>query len=298
MTTIPARLEGLSKTVKSALDHLVHCDAIYLNIPHVSRKGKKYVLPKDFLSDLTPEQQTKVILNRCQDLGPITKILPALELESDPNTLVISLDDDIMFKKDISQILLEKHRQYPDACVSFSGFCVGVFPFNWQFAISNKRDLECDWIQGVHSIVFPRGLIDLESFKEWKPHMIKHDDHRISSFLSSKGIRRISINKSPIDYMYDNPDLKQTESISGSTEFVLQNAKISFQFYCEELYNKNHLCLWFTSIIGLVVAGLALASVTIYLNSCFKGHDIWFIIGFALALTGMLYFVLTDSLIV
>lgn len=298
MTTIPARLDGIESTVKNVLTKLTHCDRLYLNIPEISARGEKYLLPKDFLSTLTPKERDMVEINRCEDLGPITKIIPTLEIETDPRTLIISLDDDIRLKRDISQILLDKHHIHPDACLSFSGFCVGTFPFNWQFAISNKRDLECDWIQGVHSILFPRGIIDLDKLKNWKPHIFKHDDHRISSFLSSEGIKRISINKSPVKYMYNDVELMRTNPISGSLEFIIQNAKISYQMYCEEIYNKSYPCLWFTSIIGLAAMGTLLAAVTVYLNSFFKGKDIWFIIGFGLIVAVTMYFVLTDSMLI
>ena len=270
---------------------------MYLNIPFISSRNKRYVIPTTFLQDLEPHLRDKIEINRCEDIGPITKILPTFYKETDPGTLIVSLDDDIRLKDDISEILINKHYQHPDSCISFSGFCVGMFPFNWQFAISNKRDLECDWIQGVHTIAYPRGIINARELEAWKPHIFIHDDHRLNSFLAGQGIKRISINKSPCHYLYNDQDLARTDSISGSTEFIYQNAKICYQMHRDGLYNKNHPCLWFTSIVGLVTFTILLAVAVVYANSFFDNKDMWFILLFGLILLVALFLVLTNSML-
>lgn len=298
MTTIPPRLEGMEQTVIQVIQVLKYCDKFYLNIPFISCRGKPYNISTNFLSSLSKEYRDKIEINRCEDMGPITKILPTLYKETDPETVIISMDDDIRLKQDISKILLDKHFKYPDSCVSFSGFCVGMFPFHWQFAINNKRDLECDWIQGVHTILYPRGIINVDALKHWKPFMFKHDDHRLNSFLSSQGIKRISINKSPCDFLYNDQEMARTESISGSTEFIYQNAKICYQMRKEGLYNKNHASLWITSIVGLIVFAILFAFLIIYANSFFDDKDIFFILIFVLILFIVVFVILTNSMLI
>ena len=298
MTTIPPRIGGLERTVMQVMRKLKHCDKLYLNIPFVSCKGGTYDIPSTFLQDLPQVHRDKIEINRCKDIGPITKILPTLYKETHPSTIIISMDDDIRLKQDISQALLEKHYEHPDSCLSFSGFCVGMFPFNWQFAISNKRDLECDWIQGVHCILYPRGIIDANALRQWKTHMFKHDDHRLNSFLSHQGIKRLSINKSPCNYLYNDKETAQTESISGSSEFIYQNAKICYQMYCEKLYGKNHPSLWITSIVGLITIVFLFALIIIYANSFFVGKDMLFILLFGLVVFVTLFTILTNSMLI
>lgn len=299
LTTIPPRLKGFEKTVCQVINKLKYCDAMYLNIPPISCRGKAYEIPPDFLSSLQPHLRQKVIINReCMDEGPITKIFPALQREQDNGTLIISMDDDIRLKQDISEVLLKKHREYPYACLSFSGFCVGTFPFNWQFAISNKRDLECDWIQGVHCILYPRGLINYPLFREWNPHMFKHDDHRISTFLSSQGIPRISISENPIYYLYNDQELAQTAAISGSQEFIIQNAKICYTMKRQGIYGKSHPSLWLYSILGLIVFAVVLAILFSYSANYIDKYHHWFILLYGIIILALVASILTTVMLI
>lgn len=299
LTTIPSRLCGLEATVSKIIRKMSNCDKFYLNIPYqTSRSRVPYIIPENFLSSIEECYREKIEINRCEDYGPITKLIPTLLKETNPTTIIITFDDDVRLKKDISEIIVEKHRQYPSSCLSFSGFCVGTFPFLWQFAVSNKRDLECDWIQGVHCIAYPRGMIDVHDLLEWKTHIFKHDDHRINSFLAHKGIKRISMGHNPGDFFYQDMDLAKTDAISGSTEFIIQNAKLCYTFKREKLYGHNHPSLWVTSIIGLVFLGFLLAVLVVYINSFFVRKDWVFILIYAIILFTILYVILFNSMLV
>ena len=298
MTTIPSRLEGMLNTCTQVMSKLKYCDKFYLNIPSISCRGKAYNYTESMLDRFPPEHRKKIEVNRCKDVGPITKILPTLYKETHPETLIVSMDDDILLKQDVSQILLEKHYEYPDACLSFSGFCIGTFPISlYQFALTNKKDLECSWLQGVHTQLFPRGLICADKLSMWKPHMFKHDDHRIASFLASEDVRKISINRNPVDYMANNMELAGTESISGSSEFIFQNAKICYKFKKEGYYHESHASLWLTSITGLLFLTVGLAAITVWANSFFMNKDIYFIGIYSVVLLTILGLTLTSAFV-
>lgn len=299
LTTIPSRMCGIEKTVYKIIKKLKHCDKFYLNIPYETSKSKlPYTIPDNFLSSLEPCYLEKIEINRCEDYGPITKLIPTLLKETHPTTLIVTFDDDVRLKKDISEILIQKHYQYPTACLSFSGFCVGTFPFLWQFAVTNKRDLHCDWIQGVHCITYPRGMININDLMMWKTHIFKHDDHRISSFLSHKNIDRISICHSPSDYFYLDKDMARTDAISGSTEFIIQNAKMCYIHKREKLYNHNHPSLWVTSIIGIVFICVLVALFITYINSFFHKKDIFFILLYVVLIFALLYLILLNNMLI
>jgi hypothetical protein len=294
MTTIPCRLTGMRATALHNITLLKYCDAFYLNIPYVSSRGKNYDLCDDFLSIFPPSLKRKIIINRCQDVGPITKLLPTLYAEKDPRTIIVTLDDDVLLRKDISRVLLEKHYQHPNACLSFSGFLTGCPPFCWQFAIKNKRDIEADWLQGCHSQAFVRGLVNADKLCAFKPYMFKHDDHRIAGFLASECIKRISINENPCDYFRCDPELSRAEPISGSSDFIFQNAKICYAFRKEGLYNKSDKSLWAASVTGLIFIAFMLAFMVIGLNIIFPGKDLYFIGLFAVLLGSLLFVILTS----
>ncbi len=297
MTTIPSRLLLIEPIIYGIMRKLKHCDALYLNLPHVSRKGIKYVIPINFLSSLPEKHRSKVIINRCIDYGPITKIIPTFMKENGPKTVIVSIDDDIIMKQDVSSILLEKHEMYPNACLSFSGFCAGKFPFYGQFTSGSNKDLEVAWIQGIHCILYPRRLINTKELLDFKPYMLKHDDHRINGYLASKGIKRISIGAKAKDYLKDDPSIQCTESISGNFDFVIENFKICRQFRAEGYYLESNSCSYYTSITGLILLAAFLIAATMIANSTWKGHDFLFIVIFSIILGALLAWAIVDGML-
>lgn len=211
MTTLPKRLQKIRKNILSILD--TDIDFLYLNVPHETIHGEKYIIP-DFLQDL---DRVKIV--RCVDYGPITKILPVLDIEQDPDLCIITFDDDMLVDKKVVKILQRKARKYPDSCVGFSGACAGSFPFIYHWANTNRTDMRVDWLEGVHCVLYRRKFLDknemLKFGKQIRHLLDKNDDHWISSYLASKNIPRISIGYNPELYFketslkYINPLCKR-----------------------------------------------------------------------------------------
>lgn len=92
MTTIPERLRSdyFKKVVYNLLAQKP--DAIHLNIPEVyKRTGEIYEIPEWVANE------AKIIVNRCEDVGPLTKVWGALPVLDD-DTLVMIADDDQMYQ--------------------------------------------------------------------------------------------------------------------------------------------------------------------------------------------------------
>jgi len=210
MTTLPKRLPKIRKIIQSVLK--TGLDVLYLNIPYETRKGEKYRIP-EFLKDM---ENVKII--RCEDYGPITKILPVLDVENDPETAIITFDDDMLVHKDVVSILRRKSRKYPQSCVGFSGACAGKFPFVYHWSNSNRVDQRVDWLEGVHCVLYKRKFLDKEEIlnfgKPIQDLLIKNDDHWLSGYLGSKKIPRISIGYNPETY-FQETSLKGINSLSG-----------------------------------------------------------------------------------
>jgi hypothetical protein len=85
-------------------------DAIFLNLPERSRQGKVY--PK-----YTPANEL-VVVNRCIDMGPITKLFPLLSI-SEPDDVIILVDDDNIYNEYTIETLLKGLESYP--AVGFAG---------------------------------------------------------------------------------------------------------------------------------------------------------------------------------
>ena len=96
LTTIPSRLKNLEIILDSLLNQTKKIDKIILNIPKYSIRFKSnYVIPeflkKDKFKDI-------LVINRCKDYGPGTKLLGGLTYLSNKNGYVIILDDDRTIK--------------------------------------------------------------------------------------------------------------------------------------------------------------------------------------------------------
>ncbi len=90
LTTSPARLPLLEPVLISLTKGQTRTpDEIHLNIPwKFSRTGEAYLLP-DFL------ERYPVKIFRTNDIGPATKLVPTLERVTDPETWILTLDDDV-----------------------------------------------------------------------------------------------------------------------------------------------------------------------------------------------------------
>ena len=107
LTTSPTRIHTLKPILKRLMEQTVQPDKIVLNVPYVfKRTGETYTIPEYLY-------QPWLHINRCEDIGPATKIIPTRELVKDPETIIISVDDDILYKKDMIETFLKySHLPY------------------------------------------------------------------------------------------------------------------------------------------------------------------------------------------
>ena len=99
LTTSPQRMQHLPLVLDALLNQLISPDAVYLTLPKRYRNRDAYIIPGWLRDEL---QVT--LLHRADDLGPVMKILPVLEVEADPDTLLITVDDDVRYPPDLSLI--------------------------------------------------------------------------------------------------------------------------------------------------------------------------------------------------
>ncbi len=108
MTTIPERLTSV--LTKKVVEELFkqNIDFLMLNIPFVyARTGESYTIPDWVVSN------DKIIVNRCEDLGPATKVLGGLSLiPSDAKVIIV--DDDTIYKRFAVQGLLSYYEENAD----------------------------------------------------------------------------------------------------------------------------------------------------------------------------------------
>lgn len=290
LTTLPKRLPYIQPVIDSIIKHNPTIDRLYICLPYGNVK-KKYI----------PKENNIIKVIRCHDYGPITKILGCLDYETDPNTLILTLDDDIIVSQNLTRLFLKKSKIHPNAALSMSGWCYGSYPFNYQIIIDNTEDVSVDWIQGVHGILYKRSFInkkEILKFESKNKLLFKNDDHKISAYLFTKGIKRISINSNPVEYFKNFTPASRVNPISGDSFYSSVNfwnnvMSISSEFKKKGYYGKYYSVTY--SVIFLAIMFLILAILIPGISICafyYFGCLDWKVVVISLFITALIVMVL------
>lgn len=229
LTTIPGRYNKLKRTLKSLEAQDIKLDAIYLGIPERSRRlNIEYPTIPDDIKELC------TIVPCAHDYGPLTKIAGALQMEQDPETIIITFDDDVIYSPNLVATLLTRHKEFPQSAIGSSGILLGYgFPFystvnngnnSWNsltgFAIPEKGR-SVDILCGFSSVLYIRKFFphannlheDFLKLPLSDNDVYFNDDVMISAYLSAHNIERRIVPKVPppndgkvFDLEIDGPD--------------------------------------------------------------------------------------------
>ena len=131
------------------------------------------------------------------DWGPATKLIGALLLEKDPNTVIITLDDDMVYHRDTVK-WLSTHMQ-PGIALSFgceiwnsamSGFVTFT---TWDFYVTTPRVCK-GWLIGWAAIAYHVSSFgdDIYTFIQSLPAgCFNNDDMWLSGYMARHGVTRI-----------------------------------------------------------------------------------------------------------
>jgi hypothetical protein len=190
LTTIPTREDSVIQTVESIQRGTVKPDAIYVNLPEWYPR---------FKCGPDPNLKTKlsaigVIVNTCKEYGVLTKLLPTLDVETDPETLIVIVDDDMQYQPRFLEGLVKGHEEF--RCpVGYSGIAYpetvmrvyGFLRFHVFFGHGTHTEmLECSFGYAI-----PRGVMDgfprIEPMTETSDkHVYLSDDYLYSKFIDFK----------------------------------------------------------------------------------------------------------------
>ena len=230
-TTLPGRYEILHRSILSLTNQTRRPDVVYLCVPLKATQFDKEYPP---LPTELEELCTVVRINT--DYGPITKVCGALLSETDPNTVIISCDDDVIFPPNFIQSMLEHHEKFPNSAICGTGALLSrglifisimssLAPFRpWNGFIAPNVPPEgrkVDLIFGVAGVLYRRGffpppeqLYDEILCHSMNDHAIFcNDDVLISGYLSRKGIER--------RIFADIPDVDHDNTIASVAETAL-----------------------------------------------------------------------------
>lgn len=155
MTTIPARVEMLRPTLESIIAQTRKPDRFVLVMPlRCAKTGENYDEP-EWLDEL-------VEIMRCSmDWGPATKLIPVLSQEDDPDTRIITVDDDVVYERHTVEELAYWSEKMPDAVLGFMGVRGKTF-IHAEQVIAPPVDV--DGVGGYRGVCYRRGLFDEDVF--------------------------------------------------------------------------------------------------------------------------------------
>uniref|UniRef100_K3XB56 Glycosyltransferase 2-like domain-containing protein n=1 Tax=Globisporangium ultimum (strain ATCC 200006 / CBS 805.95 / DAOM BR144) TaxID=431595 RepID=K3XB56_GLOUD len=229
MTTTPNRLDKVMDSVRSLTKQSLVPDQIYVNIPkgpmkrHPERSYDDVVMPSE-LENLAP----LVKINRCVDDGPATKLLGALRLEHDPSTLIITVDDDFEYPKQLVEALTWEAESTKDDVLGICGWGmlpiwhkVGVVPAYVPYFM-RPRGRFVDILQACCGNAYRRGFFhDIEAFAEIPAVCVTVDDVWIAGYLRTVEHRRSAIISKRLDP--EDPPWKIAEAKSEAKKMTLSN---------------------------------------------------------------------------
>jgi FkbM family methyltransferase len=194
MTTLPERINKILPILESIFSQTIKPDLIQINVPKKYIRSKAPIVIPDFL------KQNGIFVNRCHDLGPATKLLPTLKSGYDPDDIIITIDDDVIYHEGMIEKFLIKTKQYPDSVLCYRGRKLGK-SYNESILYRCNEingDVDVDLVTGTWGVLYKPRFFNESIFEEQKnPKIFLTDDILISGHLA-----KYNINRKTIYHMY------------------------------------------------------------------------------------------------
>ena len=192
LTTIPNRLNaerpgfGL-RPVLERLTTLSYGDyEVHLNIPTMNTKSGEYYTIPEWLKNF---DSPKLKVFRTEDYGSITKLIPTVDRLSNPDDVIITVDDDLNYMDGFIEYHLMKRESYPNAAIGFAG--IGAINGSCHFCTTVKDDVRVKVLEGYKTVSYKKGFFgsDFKDFAigNW------NDDMIISAYLGKNDIQKIVV---------------------------------------------------------------------------------------------------------
>jgi hypothetical protein len=278
LTTLPGRYDILIKTLVSLNSQIEPFDEIYLGI---SDRADRLDLTYADLPDDVKELCTVVYLDR--DYGPVTKICGGLVSEKDPNTVIMSFDDDVEYPPDFSTVMLNHHKNHPNVAICGTGSLVkyGMLGISirsnlkefrslaamWGFHIPRKGR-KCTIVYGVGGVLYKRGFFpptkhlekELFHYALEDRDIFLNDDILISGYLSKVGVDRMIFNDIPsvlcLENEAGNALSKDFFKAIKSYKAALKKCKYHDMFENMEYLPYDDITIIKISLVFLLVIGI------------------------------------------
>lgn len=196
LTTVPERLadtseSGIIGVITSICEQNDIDYEIHFNIPEVYNITKaEYIIPEWLIEYQSKYHHLKIF--RTEDYGPPTKFLPTLQRIKNPETILVVVDDDLVYHPD----MIFEHRKYQEILTNCAICYDGRDPIP-QSKYNDMRDcwISCvteirrvEMVQHYKSISYKKKLFN-QDFYDYYVGRTFSDDALISTFFKNTGVR-------------------------------------------------------------------------------------------------------------
>jgi hypothetical protein len=187
LTTSPERIAHIEPVLASLMEgQTVRAEAVQVNVPHVfGRTGQGYVIP-EFLA------RRGVIVHRCEDVGPATKIVPTLRcFAPDEDAWGVAVDDDMRYLPELLETLEAAILREPTAAHGISCFEPEIT------LVDGGPGIRAAALEGVAGYALHRSFLKSD-FDEYFAFALQdkncrfQDDFTLGNYLALHGIARRS----------------------------------------------------------------------------------------------------------
>jgi len=216
MTTIPSRIDFIEPAVRSILDSQTYAvEGLILNLPHeisdrsasLRERGNRQDMMRWYPARVPSFlNRSRLHLNRCKDIGALTKLVPTLRLpEVASGDMIITVDDDVEYGETTVQRLVTATEAYPNAAIGLEGYHIAelsgeeVVTLRYLQQNHNRlkehKDEQVDVLQGVGAVLYHRRFFedDFLETNDLPASVIGEDDVWISGYLQQQHIQRIHL---------------------------------------------------------------------------------------------------------
>ena len=234
MSTTPSRLNEIREGwgVKPVIDQLINLTypnyEIHFNIPYINHKTQEeYIIPEWLIEYEKTNQKLKIF--RCNDYGSITKIVPTLMRIDDPDSIIITVDDDLNYNDGFIEYHLKKRQTYPNSVLGFAG--ISAIDGSCHFCTTLNKDTRVKIIEGYKTVSYLRKFFKEDFFNDFVGQSWS-DDILLSAYLGKENIEKIVMNYN-LDTVF-NPVVESFPVISS-----IPNDKSGCSLYREQSVSDN-----------------------------------------------------------
>lgn len=198
LTTVPQRLEqiiegwGVKPVIEKLLNLSYNNYEIHFNIPYVNRKiNREYIIPEWLIEYEKIYDKLKIF--RCDDYGPLTKLVPTLQRLENDNDIIITVDDDLMYIDGFIEEHLEKRKKFPNMAIGFAG--ISAIDGSCHFCTTVEKDTRVKILEGYKTVSYLKKFFKKDFFDDFV-NQSWSDDIIISAYLGKENIEKWVVNYS------------------------------------------------------------------------------------------------------